>query len=150
MKTISFYRPNTLENIMSEFDNCLESLDSLLPPTTRLFNHMPAVDVRETENSYILEMELPGYDEKDINVHVDGSNLTIASKKEAEEENKNAEKQGIFLIKERRTTSFTRTFKLPQNANSEAVKASFRNGILILEIIKHAEAHKRAILINAA
>ena len=150
MKTISIFRPNTLENILSEFDNCLESLDSLLPPATRIFNHMPAVDVRETENSYILEMELPGYDEKDIDVHVDGSNLTIASKKEAEDENKCAANHSVFLIKERRTTSFSRSFKLPQNANPEAVKGSFRNGILNLEIIKRAEAQKRAIMINAA
>ena len=150
MKTISIFRPNTLENILSEFDNCLESLDSLLPPATRIFKHMPAVDVRETENSYIMEMELPGYDEKDIDVHVDGSNLTIASKKEAVEENKCAANQGVFLIKERQISSFSRSFRLPQNANPETVKGSFRNGILCLEIIKRAEAQKRAILINAA
>jgi len=149
MKTISFYRPNTLQNIMSEFDNCLESLDSLLPPATRMFNHLPAVDVRETENSYIMEMELPGYDEKNIDVHVDGSNLTIAYKKETDEE-KIDEKNGVYLIKERRLVSFSRSFKLPQNANPETVNAAFKNGILSLEIKKRAEAQKRAILINAA
>jgi len=150
MKTISFYRPNTLQNIMSEFDNCLESLDSLLPPVSKMFNHIPAVDVRETENSYILEMELPGYDEKKIDVHLDGSNLTIASKKETEEENKTDENSGNFLIKERQIASFSRSFKLPQNANPEAVKAAFKNGVLSLEIKKRAEAQKKAILINAA
>ena len=150
MKTITFYRPNTLQNIMSEFDNCLESLDSLLPPVSKMFNHIPAVDVRETENSYILEMELPGYDEKKIDVHLDGSNLTIASKKETEEENKTDENSGNFLIKERQIDSFSRSFKLPQNANPEAVKAAFKNGVLSLEIKKRAEAQKKAILINAA
>jgi len=149
MKTITFYRPNTLQNIMSEFDNCLESLDSLLPPASRMFNHMPAVDVREIDGAYILEMELPGYDEKNIDVHVDGSTLTIASKKENEEE-KIDEKNGVYLIKERRINSFSRSFKLPQNANPEAVNAAFKNGILSLEIKKRAEAQKRAILINAA
>ena len=134
---------------MSEFDNCLESLDSLLPPATRMFNHLPAVDVRETENSYIMEMELPGYDEKNIDVHVDGSNLTIAYKKETDEE-KIDEKNGVYLIKERRLVSFSRSFKLPQNANPETVNAAFKNGILSLEIKKRAEAQKRAILINAA
>jgi len=150
MKTITFYRPNTLQNIMSEFDSCLESLDSLLPPASRMFDHMPAVDVRETENSYILEMELPGYDDKNIDVHLDGSNLTIASKKGTEEENKIDENSCSFLIKERRLTSFSRSFKLPQNANPEAVKAAFKNGVLSLEIKKRAEAQKKAILINAA
>jgi len=148
MKTITFYRPNTIQNIMNEFDNCLESLDSLLPPATRLFNHMPVVDVREVEDAYILEMELPGYDEKSINVHVDNSNLTIASKQEIEEV-KN-EENGVYLIKERRMSSFSRSFKLPQNANPETVSAAFKNGVLCLEIKKRAEAQKRAIMINAA
>jgi HSP20 family protein len=147
MKTLTFYRPNTIQNIMSEFDNCLETLDSLLPPATRMFNHMPVVDVREIEDAYILEMELPGYDEKNIDVHVDGSNLTIASKKEEEKENK---ENGVYLIKERWNTSFSRSFKLPENANPETANASFKNGILRMEIKKRAEAQKRAIMINAA
>lgn len=147
MKTLTFYRPNTIQNIMSEFDNCLETLDSLLPPATRMFNHMPVVDVREIEDAYILEMELPGYDEKNIDVHVDGSNLTIASKKEEEKENK---ENDVYLIKERWNTSFSRSFKLPENANPETANASFKNGILRMEIKKRAEAQKRAIMINAA
>jgi len=150
MKTITFYRPNTIQNIMNEFDNCLESIDSLLTPATRLFNHNPAVDVREVEGAYILEMELPGYDEKSINVHVDGLNLTITSKQENEEEKKNEENAGVYLIRERRISSFSRSFKLPQNANPESVSASFKNGILCLEIKKRADAQKRAIMINAA
>ena len=149
MKTITFYRPNTIQNIMNEFDNCLESLDSLLPPATRIFNHMPVADVRETESSYILEMELPGYDEKNIDVLIDGLNLTIASKQEVNAEKKE-ENQEVFLIKERRITSFSRSFKLPQNANPEAVSAVFKNGLLSLEIKKRLDAQKKAILINAA
>ena len=148
MKTITYYRPNTIQNIMSDFDNCLETLDSLLPPAARMFNHVPVVDVRDTENAYILEMELPGYEEKAIDVHVDGSNLTISSKLEKDE--KNEENKDVYLINERRKSSFTRSFKLPPNANPEAVNAFFKNGILSLEIEKRSEAQKRAILINAA
>ena len=149
MKTLTFYRPNTIQNIMSEFDGCLETLDSLLPPATRMFNHMPVVDVREIDGAYLVEMELPGYDEKNIDVSINGSNLTIASKEELEKEKTN-EAEGVYLIKERWHNSFTRTFKLPQNANPESVKASFKNGILCLEIKKRPEALKRAIMINAA
>jgi len=147
MKTITFYRPNTIQNIMNEFDNCLESLDSLLPPATRLFNHMPVVDVIETDGAYILEMELPGYDEKNINVHIDGVNLTIASKLDEE---KKDDSKTVYLIRERKSASFSRSFRLPQNANPEAVNASFKNGVLCLEIKKRAEDQKRAIMINAA
>jgi HSP20 family protein len=108
---------------------------------------MPAVDVRETDSAYVLDMELPGYDEKNIDVHVDGGNLTIESR---QEEAKNDDKAaGTFILKERRINSFSRSFKLPENADSESVSASFKNGILSLEIKKRAEAQKRSIQINA-
>jgi len=56
----------------------------------------------------------------------------------------------VYLIKERRLSAFSRSFILPQNANPETASASFKNGILILEIKKRTEALKRAIQINAA
>jgi HSP20 family protein len=150
MKTLSVYRPNTIQNALCDFDRYFESFfgDSFLAPASRLLNQMPAVDIQETENAYVLAMDLPGYDEKNIDVHVDGSSLTIASKQE--EEKKNEEKQGTYVLRERKINSFTRSFKLPENADSEAVNASFKNGVLNLEIKKRAEAQKRAIQINAA
>jgi HSP20 family protein len=107
---------------------------------------MPAVDIRENENAYILDMELPGYDEKNIEVHINGSSLTIASRKE--EETSTEENQGTYLLRERKINSFTRSFKLPENADPEVVNAAFKNGILNMEIKKRAEAQKRAIQIN--
>ncbi|MCL2804866.1 MAG: Hsp20/alpha crystallin family protein [Treponema sp.] len=142
MKTITLYRP--FQNL---FDNVLENLDTMLPAlgnAERMFNHMPLTDVRETDAAYILEMELPGYDEKNIEINVDGSNITIASKQET------AEETFTYLIKERRCVSFSRSFKLPANANPEAVSASFKNGVLSLTIEKRTEAQKRIIQINAA
>jgi len=153
MKTLAMYRPNTIQNALSDFDRYFESFfgDSLLSPAARMFNHIPAVDIQETENSYVLDMELPGYDEKNIEVHVDGSSLTISSKEEdAREEKKNNENGGTYILRERKINSFTRSFKLPENADSSAVNASFKNGILNLQIKKRAETQKRAIQINAA
>jgi len=150
MKTLSVYRPNSIQNALSDFDRYFESFfgDSLLPPAGRLFNQMPAVDIKETGDAYIIDMELPGYDEKSIDVHIDGSSLTIASKQE--QETKSEGNQGAYLLRERRINSFTRSFKLPENADPEGVNAVFRNGILNLQIKKRAEAQKRAIQINAA
>jgi len=150
MKTLSVYRPNAIQNAFSDFDRYFESffVDSFLAPESRLFNQMPAMDIKETENAYVMEMDLPGYDEKNIDVHVDGSSLTISSKQE--EEKKNDEKQGTYVLRERKISTFTRSFKLPENADSEAVNASFKNGVLNLEIKKRAEAQKRIIQINAA
>jgi len=153
MKTLTMYRPNAIQNALSDFDRYFESFfgDSLLSPAARMYNHIPAVDIQETENSYILDMELPGYDEKNIEVHVDGSSLTISSKAEdVREEKKNNENTGTYILRERKVNSFTRSFKLPENADSTAVDASFKNGILNLQIKKRAETQKRAIQINAA
>jgi len=153
MKTLSVYRPTTIQNALSDFDRYFESFfgDSILAPAARILNQTPAVDIQEIENGYILEMDLPGYDEKNIDVHVDGGNLTVTSKQESsQQEQKNNENQGSYLIRERKVSAFTRSFKLPENADPEAVKAAFKNGVLTLEINKRAEAQKRMIRINAA
>jgi HSP20 family protein len=149
------YRPLTLESALTDFNRYLESFfgdDPSLAPVDRVLNRLPAVDVREKEDAYIVEAELPGYEEKDIQVHVEGGNLTIESKKEDEKERKeNAKeaKNSTFLIRERRTSSFSRSFKLPDNADAEQVSASFKNGILTMEIKKRGEAQRRLIHINA-
>lgn len=150
MKTMTMYRPAAIQNALSDFDRYFESFfgDSILAPAARLFNQMPAVDIQETENAYNLEMDLPGFDEKNIDVHVDGSSLTISSKQE--EEKKTEENTGTYLLRERKISAFSRSFKLPENANPETVSASFKNGILRLNIEKRSEAQKRTIQINAA
>ena len=160
MKTLNVYRPNTIQNALSDLERHFEPFfgDSLLTPAARILNrintgmhmNLPAVDIREAENAYILDMELPGYDEKNINVHVDGSNLTISSNQEEFLEEKGKEEsQEIYILRERQQSSFSRSFKLPANANPDAVNAGFKNGILTLEIKKRAEALKRTIQINA-
>ncbi|MDR1899884.1 MAG: Hsp20/alpha crystallin family protein, partial [Treponema sp.] len=146
-------RPLSFENALSDFDRYMESFfgDSPLSPSDRIFNHLPACDVQENEHAYLIEAELPGCDEKEIQVHVDGGALTIESKKdEIRDVNEKKEKKGggNYLIQERRSRSFTRSFKLPENADPEGISASFKNGILSLEIKKRAEAQKRLIQIN--
>lgn len=157
MKTMTMYRPNTIQgllgcsNPLSEFDRCLDTFFGSLPlaPTTKGFDHLPAVDVRETEKAYVLDMELPGYKEKDIDIHVDGNKLSIVSKQEENGEKKD-EDQGTWIIKERQISSFKRSFKLPDNANPEEVTAEFKNGVLSMEIKKRAEAQRKAIEIKVA
>jgi len=153
MRTLANYRPNTIQNALSDFDRYFESFfgDSILAPAARMLNQLPAVDIRETENAYVLDMDLPGYDEKNIEVHVDGSSLTISAKdEEARDVKKDEETQGTYLLRERRVRSFSRSFKLPENADPESVSAAFKNGILNLQIKKRAEAQKRTIQINVS
>jgi HSP20 family protein len=154
MKTLTMYRPLAIENALNDFDHYLESFfgDSMLSPVDRIFNRLPAVDVREKEDVYLLEAELPGYEEKDIQVHVEGGTLSIQSAREEEKDRKGEggdAKKDTYLIRERRSSSFSRSFKLPENADPGQVTASFKNGILSMEIKKRDEAQKRFIRINA-
>jgi HSP20 family protein len=160
------YRPNTVQSTLNDFDRYVESFfgDSVLSPASKVLSRMPAVDIRETEKAYVMDMELPGYNEKDIEIHVEGSKLSIVAKRENAVEKKEqnastegqdsaekpAEDQGMWLLRERRISSVSRSFKLPQNADPENVSAVFKNGILTLEVQKRAEAQKRTIQVKAA
>ena len=160
MKAVTLYRPGTfgegtfgsrvLENALSGFDHYMDSFfgDNFLSPSDRIFSRFPSVDVRENEKAYVIEADLPGFDEKDIEVRMDANNLTIESKKEEKNEESSSKEGGKYLIQERRVSSFCRTFRLPENANPEGITASFRNGILSLEVQKRAEAQTRVIQIS--
>ena len=146
MKAVTLYRPRVFENALTGFDHYMDSLfgDSFLTPSERIFNRLPAVDIRETEKSYVLEADLPGFDEKDIDIHLDSNTLTIESKKE---EDKKEEKNG-YMVQERRQAAFCRSFTLPENADRESISANYKNGVLFVEIGKLAEAQKRVIEIS--
>jgi HSP20 family protein len=171
MKTVALYRPFTIEKALDDFDRCMESFfgESPLAPAVsqavRKAGYLPAVDIRETNDAYLVEAELPGYDEKDIQVQVDGSMLSIESKKESEasrdvspkkETSKDVSRDGSeknngedrFLIRERQSASFSRSFKLPEDAETESITAHFKNGLLNLSIKKRAGAQKRVIQIG--
>jgi len=147
MKALTLYRPSVLENALNGFDRYMDSFfgDNFITPSDRIFSHFPSVDVHETEKSYVLEAELPGFEEKDIEIRLNGSDLTIESKKVEE---KKEDKDRNYLIRERRVSSFSRSFKLPENADPEGVSASFKNGILFMEIQKRAEAQTKVIQIS--
>ena len=152
MKAVTLYRPRNfnsrvLENALSGFDHYLDSFfgNSFLSPTEQILNRPPLVDVQETEKTYVLEMELPGFDEKDIEIGIDNNKLTVESKKEEQKKEGTEEK---YLIRERRLSSISRSFLLPEDANPEEVTASFKNGILSLVVNKRPETQKRVIQIS--
>jgi HSP20 family protein len=122
-------------------------MESFFDSPVSVSGSVPAVDVQETDNAYLLEAELPGFDEKNIQVHVDNGKLTIESGKEEDsEKEKDGSSAGSYLIRERRRVNFSRSFKLPENADTEQVAAVFKNGILSLEIKKRAEAPTRKLI----
>jgi HSP20 family protein len=101
----------------------------------------PAVDVKEEDKRYLMEVELPGLTDKNIELKVEDNVLTLSSKKEESKE----EKKNGYLLRERRSAEFCRTFVLPRDADRAEVKAEFKNGLLVVDIPKKPESQPRKI-----
>lgn len=97
-----------------------------------------AIDLVETDKGYRLTAELPGLDEKDIEIALAGSTLTIKGEKKEEREEKEAE----YFLSERRYGAFQRTLKLPEGVDTAKIEASFEKGVLTVELPKTPEAAK--------
>ncbi len=137
----SEYMPSIWNNF---FNNDLFNWDSNFANSG---NSIPAVNIKENPDSFLVEMAAPGMDKKDFKIEIDGSALTISSEKQHESEEKDGEN---FNRKEFSYQSFYRTFHLPKEiVNSDKIEAKYENGILRLEIAKREEAkQKPARLIN--
>jgi len=96
-------------------------------------------DIRETENAYILESDLPGFSREDIHAEIKDGYLTIRAEHKSENENKNES----YLRRERSYGSFSRTFDL-DGIDAEAITASFKNGVLTLELPKMQKKDEEA------
>lgn len=150
MNTLSFFNPRFTSDLFDVID--------------RNFNDygygengksaMPRVDVSEKKDSYVLEMELPGYTENDVELDLKNRVLTISSKlkdaKKAEKEEKKEAAESVYLIKERRNTTFSRSFTMPEDIDQENVTAAFKNGLLTVIIPRKAEAQTKRIMISVA
>lgn len=109
----------------------------------------PKVDVKENEKSYILEMELPGKTEKDVDIELNHGNLTISSKDEEVKDEKKDTKNEKYILKERKISKFERRFALPKDVDSEKISANFKNGILTVNMMKKPETSSKKIAIEA-
>jgi len=104
----------------------------------------PAVDVYEDEHNVNLKIEVPGIDEKDIDVRIENHVLTVHGERKFEKD----EKEENFRRVERHYGSFTRTFTLPSTVDSEKVSANYDKGILKITLPKKAEAKPKQIKVN--
>lgn len=107
-------------------------------------NFVPPVDVYEDEHGITLKMEVPGVDEKDIDVRVENNVLTVTGERRFEKE----EKQENFQRVERRYGSFTRSFTLPNTVDTDNVQANYDKGVLNIHLTKRAEARPKQIKVN--
>jgi len=112
------------------------------------FAAIPAVDVAETDKAYEITAELPGLDEKNVEVKVANGILTIKGEKQEEKE----EKKKDYYMRERTFGSFQRSFEVPEGVDGDKIEASFKKGVLSVTLPKSAEAQKaeKKIAVKAA
>lgn len=105
---------------------------------------VPAVDIREEDNRFVIHADIPGVDPKDIEVHMENGILTIKGERRQETEE---EREGYKRI-ERVRGSFFRRFSLPDTADAEAISAKARDGVLEVVIPKHEKQQPRRIQVE--
>jgi len=142
-----------VESLRREIDRLFEDFDrgfGLLPSRRSLFGiepfwrrertwvTTPAVDIAETEKAYEIVAELPGIDEKDIEVKLANGGLTIKGEKQEEKE----EKKKDYYLHERHFGAFERYFQMPESVDTEKIEATFRKGVLTVTLPKTQEARK--------
>ena len=104
----------------------------------------PPVDIYEDEHNVTLKLEVPGIDEKDIDVHIDNNTLTVHGERKIEKD----EKEENFRRVERQYGSFTRSFTLPSSVDPAQVSADYNRGVLKIKLAKKAEAKPKQIKVN--
>src|SRR5467141_4629330 len=104
----------------------------------------PSVDVYEDEHNVTLKIEVPGIDEKDIDVRIENNTLTVHGERKIEKE----EKEENFPRVERQYGGFTRSFTLPSSVDTGQVNAHYDNGVLKISLAKKAEAKPKQIKVN--
>jgi HSP20 family protein len=132
----------TLQDRMSRLfrDSFSEGREESL--TTSTF--APPVDVYEDDHNVTLKIEVPGIDEKDIDVRIENNVLTVHGERKFEKE----EKEENYRRVERQYGSFTRSFTLPNTVDAEKVSANYDKGILKVTLVKKAEAKPKQIKVN--
>ena len=132
-------RMNRMNRLFREAHSTEEPEEAL---TTTSF--APPVDIYEDEHNITLKLEVPGIDEKDIDVRIESNTLTVHGERKIEKE----EKEENFRRVERQYGSFTRSFTLPSSVDTGQVSAHYDKGILKISLAKKAEAKPKQIKVN--
>ncbi len=135
----------TIQNEMNRLFNTF--FDTPAPTSgTTLRRWVPAMDLLETEDDFVLKADLPGLTENDVNIELESNVLTVSGERKVEHEER---KEGYYRV-ERASGSFSRSLTLPEGVNPEAVKASFDRGVLEIRIPKPEQRKPRKVSISVA
>jgi HSP20 family protein len=143
-------RPETYPfvSLQREIDRLFEDFTRGFPPfrTFGSAEPMPSVDVIETEKEFVITAELPGLEEKDVQINLADNVLTIRGEKKAEKEQKGQD----YRMVERSYGTFSRSFELPEGIDLNAIQAEMTKGVLKATLPKRAPAVARKIEVKVA
>ena len=118
----------------SLFDDFMDDMFSVDRMPVKTMPSIMKTDIKETEDQYVLAIDLPGFKKEDVKIHLKDGYLNVSASSQNEEE----EKDGKYLRRERCTGSMTRSFYVGEDLTEEDVKAKFGNGVLTLALPKEA------------
>ena len=129
------------ENLFDEFWNDPFDMDRMLPRGRdplygKHSKNLMKTDVRETEGSYELDVDLPGFKKEEVNVELNNGYLTIEAAKSLDKDD--TDKQGRYIRQERYAGAMSRSFYVGEDVQPSEISAKFENGILQLSIPKSA------------
>ena len=110
-----------------------------LPSSTLPTRQLPAVNIQETDTSFLLELAAPGFKKEDLQVEVEKDILSISSQSDAA-----AEEDAQYTRKEYGYLSFRRTFTIPESVDSKKIEAQYKEGILEVKLPKKKEMLQEA------
>ena len=139
-----FRELNTLQDRMHRLFR--ESLREGQDESLSTSSFAPAVDVYEDDHNVSLKIEVPGIDEKDIDVRIENNTLIVHGERNIDKE----EREENYRRIERQYGSFTRTFTLPNTVDTDSVSAHYDRGVLKITLAKKAEAKPKQIKVNVA
>jgi|SRR5581483_5789426 len=137
---------STMQNRMNLMNRLFRESSSLAGPEEALgtTSFAPPVDIYEDEHTVTLKMEVPGIDEKDMELTIENNTLTVHGQRQIEKD----EKEENFHRIERQYGSFTRSFTLPNSVDPAQVSANYDRGVLKITLAKKAEAKPKQIKVN--
>lgn len=120
--------------------------DALVGANGNMHHWQPLVDIRETKDAYRVDVELPAIDAKDVRIELNGGVLHVSGERHLSSD----AEDGRVHRRERSYGKFTRSFRLPEDANPGAIDATAKDGVVSIAIAKVAEAQARTIQVEAA
>ena len=147
MALIRWEPARELGTIQNEMNRLFNSFFDTPTPTGNggaLRRWIPAMDLVETDNDFILRADLPGLAEQDVNIELEDNVLTISGERKAEHEER---QEGYYRV-ERSSGSFRRSLTLPDGVEPDSVKATFDRGVLEVRVPKPEERKPRKVSIS--